>query len=171
MDFKASKDMTVKIITIGVFLLFAFISYKSIIGIIHSSGRLTPILIHSSVLLFMVGILLFSYLYAPKEYSVDKHSLVIHRPVSNKIIPIDSIIEIRQVDKSELKGTIRTFGVGGLFGNYGKFYTPALGNLTFYATQNKNYVLITMNKKKILLTPDDLGIIQEIKDIKNKLRY
>lgn len=166
MDFKASKDMTVHIITIGIILLFAFIGYKSIIGIIQSNGKLTPIMIHSGVLIFLTGTLLFSYLYAPKKYTIDEHSLIIHRPIGNKIIPMDSIMEIRQIDKSELKGTIRTFGVGGLFGNYGKFYTPLLGSLTFYATQSKNYVLIVTNQNKILITPDDLGIISILREKK-----
>jgi len=168
MEYKASKGMTVQIITIGVIILFAFISYKSIVGIMYSNGNLTPILVHSGVLIMLIGTVLFSYLYAPKKYSVYEHSLIIHRPIENKIISIDSITEVRQIDKSELKGTIRTFGVGGLFGNYGKFYTASLGNVTFYATQNKNFVLIVTNQKKILITPGDLGIIQELK---NKLRY
>jgi hypothetical protein len=164
MDYKASKDMTVKIITIGVIILFAFLGYKSLIGIIHSNGKLTLILIHSSVLIFLVGTLLLCFLYAPQKYSITENKLIIHRPISDKYILIDSITEIRKVDKSELKGTIRTFGVGGLFGNYGKFYIPALGNVTLFATQSKNYVLIITNKRKILITPDDLGIIEHIKE-------
>lgn len=61
---------------------------------------------------------------------------------------------------------IRTFGVGGLFGNYGKFYTQGLGNITMYGTQNKNFILIKTENKKILITPDDLRIIDHLKSRK-----
>jgi hypothetical protein len=103
------------------------------------------------------------YHLAPQKYSVDTECLIIHRPLSDMRISLDSIIEVRMVDKSELKGMIRTFGVGGLFGNYGKFYTNGLGNITMYGTQSKNYILIRTGSKKILITPDDIGIIKQIK--------
>jgi hypothetical protein len=62
-----------------------------------------------------------------------------------------------------MRGTIRTFGVGGLFGYFGKFHTPNIGHITFYATQRVNKVLIvTKQGKKIILTPDDIGLIQNI---------
>jgi hypothetical protein len=170
MEYKASKDMTVKIVTMAAILLLGFFSYKSVIGLIQSKGNLTPILIHSGVLILLVGTLLLCFLYAPLKYSVDDNKLIIHRPIANKYFLIDSITEIRLVDKSELKGMIRTFGVGGLFGNYGKFYNQALGNITLYATQNKNYLLVVVGKKKIMITPDDIGIMEQIK-VKNQPVY
>jgi len=163
MDYKASKDMTVQIITICVVVLFAFLGYKSVMGLIHANGNITPILIHSSSLVLFAGTFFLCFLLAPQKYSVDDDYLIIHRPLSDIRISLDSIIEIRKVDKSELKGMIRTFGVGGLFGNYGKFYTNDLGNITMYGTQNKNYILIRTEGEKILITPDDLGIVEHIK--------
>ena len=163
MEYKASKGMTVQIITFCVLVLFTFLGYKSVTGLIHANGNMTPILIHSSLLVFLVGTILLCFLLAPQQYSVDTDYLIIHRPLSDKKISLESIIEVRQVDKSELKGMIRTFGVGGLFGNYGKFYTNGLGNITMYGTQNKNYILIKTKNQKILITPDDLSIIDQIK--------
>ena len=166
MEYKASKDMTVQIMTIGVVILFAFLGYKSIMGLINSNGNLTPILIHSSVIVFLFGTLLICFLYAPKSYSVNENKLVIHRPLNDKYILIDSIIEIRPIDKSEMKGTIRTFGVGGLFGNYGKFHSNGLGNFTMFGTQSKNYVLIKTNSKKLVITPNDITLVEQIKTMK-----
>ena len=140
--FKASRGMTIQIITIGVIILFVFIGYKSILGIITSNGDLRTILLHSSILVLLFGTLLFCYLFAPQKYSIKGNEFIIHRPIFDKYFAIDSIKEIRQLDKSELKGMIRTFGVGGLFGSYGKFYNQTLGNVTMYATQNKNYIII-----------------------------
>lgn len=166
MVYKASKDMTVQIMTIGVVILFAFLGYKSIIGLINSNGNITPILIHSSVIVFLFGTLLLCFLYAPKGYSINEDKLVIHRPLNDKYIPIDSMIEIRPINKSEMKGTIRTFGVGGLFGNYGKFHSNGLGNFTMFGTQSKNYVLIKTSSKKFVITPDEIEIVEQIKALK-----
>jgi hypothetical protein len=158
--------MSIHIITAGVVILFAFLGYKSFMGLIHANGNTASILIHSSILIFFTTTLILSYMFAPKSYSIDKDNFVIHRPISDKIIKLDSVIEIREVNKSELKGMIRTFGVGGLFGNYGKFYTQNLGSITMYGTQNKNFILITAGERKILITPDDLSIIDQIKNRK-----
>ena len=155
--------MSTQIITIVIILLFAFLSYRSYIGIVYSKGDTNIIIVHSLILVTLIGTLLGCYLFAPQKYSVNGNELIIHRLISNKIILIDSIKEIRQVDKSELRGMIRTFGVGGLFGNYGKFRTPSLGNIIMYATQNKNYVLIITDERKTIITPDDLQIIEQIK--------
>ncbi|MBS4044542.1 MAG: hypothetical protein KGZ59_12085 [Chitinophagaceae bacterium] len=66
------------------------------------------------------------------------------------------IISVGQLEKEKLKGTIRTFGVGGLFGYFGKFYNNKIGVMTLYATRRSNYVLIkTSANKKIILTPDN----------------
>ena len=50
----------------------------------------------------------------------------------------------------------RTFGVGGLYGYYGKFYNRTFGSMTWYATRRDKLVLVKFqNKKKIILTPDE----------------
>lgn len=167
MEYKASKGMTVQIITIGVSILFAFLGYKSVIGLMNANGNITPILIHSSLIVFLISTLAFCFLFAPQKYSVSGDNFIIHRPITDKIIPLDSINEIRRIDKSELKGMIRTFGVGGLFGIYGKFYANGLGNITMFGTQSENYILIRTNSQKIVITPDDMGIIEEIRTAKS----
>ncbi len=55
-----------------------------------------------------------------------------------------------------MKWTIRTFGVGGLFGYYGEFVNWKLGNMTWYATRRDKTVLIeTVDDKKLIVTPDE----------------
>lgn len=59
------------------------------------------------------------------------------------------------VSKKEMSGTYRTFGNGGLFGYTGYFRNTKFGNMRWFATQRKNYVLIEKsNGKKIVITPD-----------------
>lgn len=66
------------------------------------------------------------------------------------------IKSLQLLDKKKLKGAIRTFGVGGLFGYYGKFANSTLGSMTWYATRMDKAILIeTIANKKIIVTPDE----------------
>ena len=71
----------------------------------------------------------------------------------------------RTVEKDEIVTLIRTFGNGGLFGYYGKFYSSKLGNITLYATQSRNRVLIkTIHGTQIMITPDDLSLVEALQE-------
>lgn len=66
------------------------------------------------------------------------------------------IMSAALLDEESLKGSIRTFGVGGLFGYFGKYFNRTLGSMTWYATRKDNFVLILTNDdKKIILTPNE----------------
>ncbi len=55
-----------------------------------------------------------------------------------------------------LNASVRLFGVGGLFGYYGKYANHVLGRTTWYATRRDTPVLLeTMDDKKYILTPND----------------
>ncbi len=165
MDYKASLDTLAKIITSGIVILFLFIGYKDVKALSVSQGDTTAILIHSGKLLLFIGILLVCYILAPKAYRLDNTDLTIIRPASNIKIRLNDIAEIRTIADGELTTSIRTFGVGGLFGYYGKYYYPKIGNMTFYATKRTNRILIqTKEGQKIVITPDDLTLIEQLKE-------
>ena len=164
MEYKASLDALAKGITIGVLILLIVIGQRSIRALLVAKGDLTTILIHSAILLLFIAILLGSWLYAPQSYTIDNNELSINRPIGKVKIRLNDIKEVRLLGSNETKGTIRTFGVGGLFGYYGKFHTPRIGHSTFYATQRKNKILIITNRdKKIIITPDNTDIIESLK--------
>jgi hypothetical protein len=67
------------------------------------------------------------------------------------------------VDKSEFRTLIRTFGVGGLFGYYGYYYSSSLGKLILYTTQRKNLILIEQKVgRKVLLSPDGTSMLETL---------
>jgi hypothetical protein len=164
MEYKASLDTLAKGITIGIFILLIAIGQKSVRALLVAQGDTTTILIHTGTLLLFVAILLGSWLYAPQSYTVDSNDLTISRPIGKVSIKLSDIKQVRILADNETKGTIRTFGVGGLFGYFGKFYTPGIGHTTFYSTQRKNKILIvTNNDKKIVITPDDISLVDKLK--------
>jgi len=163
MNFKATKDTLVISITLGVICLFAFIGYQSLICIIDDNGNTSTLILHSCIIFSLLMILLVSYLFAPNKYSINDSSLIISRPVGKKIIDLNSIKEVELIEKSDIKNLTRTFGVGGLFGIYGKFYSKKFGDIIIYGTQNRNYVGIKTQNKKILITPNNLDIVKHLK--------
>ena len=85
--------------------------------------------------------------------------------MSNKKIKLTDIAEIRIIPEGELIPGIRTFGSGGLFGYFGQFNYKGIGNVTLFATQKRNRVFIkTKQGRKIIITPDDLGITEQLKE-------
>jgi hypothetical protein len=95
------------------------------------------------------------YLLCPNNYSISFDKLLIHRMLGDVEIDRNSIQSVQEIDESQVKNSIRTFGVGGLFGNFGTFWNGKLGKMTWYVTRKNNFVLVeTKDQKKIILTPD-----------------
>ena len=157
MIYKASFDLPSKIITIAICVgIPAILLTKEV----YSSFNFT-----TSAIVVILSLLLLPacYLFSIKDYVVNDSALIIRRPMSSRIIPLTEIEEARLVADGEMRGTIRTFGNGGLFGYYGKFYNRKLGYMTWYATQRRNMVYIkTRSGKKIIISPDDTSIINKL---------
>ena len=95
------------------------------------------------------------YLLRPNNYSISSDKLLIHRMINNVEINRNNIQSVQEIDESQVKNSLRTFGVGGFFGNFGTFWNGKLGKMTWYVTRKNNFVLVeTKDQKKIILTPD-----------------
>jgi Bacterial PH domain len=108
-----------------------------------------------SIVLLPIIITIIVYLLRPNNYSVSPDKLLIHRMLGNVEIDRDNIQSVQEIDESQVKDSLRTFGVGGFFGNFGTFWNSKLGKMTWYVTRKNNFVLVeTKDQKKIILTPD-----------------
>ncbi len=172
MTYKASFDNIVWIATFFVFGLFIGIGQESVRELSNAHGDQTTIILHTCLLVFFSLIVFLSWYFAPKSYTLENGLLYINRPAGKIKISVADATLIRTLTKEELGGGIRIFGVGGLFGYYGRFQYPKIGNVRLYATQRKNYILIiTTDNKKIIITPDDMGMAEAMKSssLKNNL--
>lgn len=151
--FTTSLDKFNKITTIAVCVV--------IIGVIVFALTLTDELVNEQKALPVIPIsltliLLIAYAFRPNNYAVSDDKLLIHRMISDVKILRSDIKSVEMIDESKVKNSIRTFGSGGFFGSYGKFWNSTLGSMTWYITRKENFVLVTTNdEKKILLTPDE----------------
>ncbi len=151
MTYKTSLDKTAIAITIGVTILFAVIIGGQY-SIIKDAGRAIPI--YTTTACFLIYFIAFAF--RPINYVVTKEEIIVSRPILNVHIKRSDIKSVELIERNKITGSIRTFGVGGLFGYYGNFANFSLGRMTWYATRKDKPVLIkTLDNKKIIFTPNE----------------
>jgi hypothetical protein len=153
--YSASFDNLVKGITAFIFLLFGAITLLQWYTIPTSDSSMQgwPLYL---MMVFFLSILLITWLWHPTGYTLSTDQLVIHRPVKPVVILVRDIQKVILPQPGDMRYTIRTFGNGGLFGIYGKFWNSKFGSMTWYATRRSHYILLELrDKRKIVITPDD----------------
>ncbi len=151
MKFAASLDKTALILTLLVTVLFA-----AVIGgqyaFISDGGRAAPIYTTATCLL-VYGL---AFAFRPAGYVVTADELIINRPLRDVRLKRAGIRRAVTLPAQDLSASIRLFGVGGLFGYYGRYTNRRLGRTTWYATRRDTPVLLeTTDDKKYILTPND----------------
>jgi hypothetical protein len=151
MTFKAPMDIRVKSISVGIVILFVFIVFGPII---FDKDENLEVSILIGLLLFpVIGI---TYAISPRLYHISEDNIEIERLINTIKINISEIKSVCHIDKEKLKWSIRTFGVGGLFGYFGKFWNKEFGHMTWYCSQrDKLIMIITKDNKKIVISPND----------------
>ncbi|HET6527594.1 MAG TPA: PH domain-containing protein [Balneolaceae bacterium] len=88
-----------------------------------------------------------------RGYTISETELLIRRLGWANRIKLSDIDDIRY-EPNIMKGSIRIWGIGGLFGFIGYFRNSRLGNYKAYSTSNKHSVVLDVNGKKIVVSPD-----------------
>ncbi len=151
MTYKTSLDRFAKVTSIAISILFAAIIILQI-SFINFDGNAVPLATSFTLLLIYFG----TFSFRPVNYKLTENELIIHRPLSDVSINRKEIKTVEQLDKTQLEWSWRIFGVGGLFGYWGKFTNKKLGSMTWYTTRKNKAVLIqTIYNKKIVISPDE----------------
>lgn len=152
MNFKVTPDKPVKVITVIILLTF-LLSISTLIGIfITEKMIILPVLAVFLVLVFFIA-----FAYRPISYTVTKEQLIINRLAGAVVIPRSSIKSVAIIHRNVVDGSLRTFGVGGLFGYYGRFSNAKFGAMTWYVRRMDHLVFINTVEEKILVSPDDIN--------------
>lgn len=151
MKFKTTLDNLAKGVTAFVTILFASVIVAQLFMLSEAFNYTSVI-----TMIVMIVIYLIVFLYRPISYEITESMVCINRPLLDIKIQINDIKSVEILEDSRLRGVVRLFGVGGLFGYWGKFYSSKIGTMTWYATRRDQAILITTTEdKKIVLTPDD----------------
>ena len=154
--YEAKWDKTVKIVT--VIAMTVMLAGMGVLLFAAVNSELTGIkaLIPWIGFLFAMLTLGAAYLIRPIRYTVGPSKIKIIRPVGEIELKKSEIHSIHVLNKKSLGLSARKFGVGGLFGYMGKFYTKPIGHYTAYVTDRNNLVLIKLKSgKKYLISPEN----------------
>jgi len=148
-------------------LILALVAYLLILGFSSVPGDYFQRLI-GVLIAVILGICV---LYSPRTFYVTKDSVIVKRPGPDLMIKIRDIEGIRPIGLREFGLAVRTFGVGGFFGYYGKFYSRRIGSYNAYATNCKSLVLIQCNNgKKYVLSPEHADkFVERVNAIKQQI--
>ncbi len=89
---------------------------------------------------------------APIRLKANDDKITIRLLLGSREIPLNEVTEVRKISKSDISGSIRTFGSGGLFGYLGRFKNNRLGSYTMYATELNNLLLVSTHNKKYVIS-------------------
>jgi hypothetical protein len=155
--FGASWNRSTRWLTVG-FLL----SCAAILAVTYSGARQPVVFYLTSGLLSAAIAMAFGL--SPVGYQVGESSIVIRRRLGRKAIPMASVRAARLMEPAELAESMwRWPAVGGLFGFYGTFETPALGRHRWYASRDRDLVLLQTVEGPVVVSPDDPeGFVREV---------
>lgn len=154
----------------AVVILFVAESVVLTTVLFSKTGDDAPMIFRVLIVMVPWFILMIAYLFSVMGLSINGQHLCIERPIGIKKYSIKEIAEATPIDKREMKGTIRGFGNGGIFGYYGKFFNSKFGSMTWYVTRRDRLILLRMiDNSVILISPDDLTLAEQLKKSKASL--
>lgn len=89
--------------------------------------------------------------YAPQRLEVGDDGMVILRRYRSIEIPRSEIVGIEPVATKYVLQSFRLGGSGGLFGFFGRHYSPRLGGFDLYATEFRNMMIIRTARKTFIV--------------------
>ena len=112
--------------------------------------------------LVMVAIVLVAAAFAIRGYSVVEGKLLIHRLGWATKYDLARLSRV-EISPGVTVGSMRTIGIGGLFGFVGHYHNAVLGSYKAYATNELNTVVLAFEGETIVVTPDDpAGFVEAV---------
>ncbi len=159
--FKASLGTSVKIITFFTVTVLCFLGLLLIFFFIVSllSGdfeKRDVLLIPISIVIF--GVVFYTFRNQPRSYDITEKGILIKKRNGLILIKREDILEVKSIAYKSIKGSVRNFGIGGVFSYFGTFHNKEFGEMSWFVTRTDNLVMINTAKQKIVISPDDVGL-------------
>jgi hypothetical protein len=90
--------------------------------------------------------------YAPTAYTLGADGVQVHRRAGIVVIPYRTILDADAESRS--LAAITTFGSRGIFGHFGRFWSPRLGNFRLYLANRRDVVWLATDRGWVGLSPD-----------------
>jgi hypothetical protein len=97
---------------------------------------------------------------APRGFSIERGALRILRPLAPVEISLERITGVGLVDGEAIRRSVRTLGVYGVFGNYGRFWSRDLGAFRLYARRSRGAFVVVdaAGAGRFVLAPSDARV-------------
>ena len=136
------------------------------IGLCITVGCLIPLILSKVYLLGLLWLkwalvvtlivpVIYTATWTPRYISVCDDHFVFKKMRGHIIIPVQTIRDVYEIDANSLKGSIRTFGSGGVFGYLGRFKNNILGNYSMYITEKKHLIAVKTHDKTFVFNCND----------------
>jgi hypothetical protein len=100
------------------------------------------------------AIILVTLPFSVRGYVLTPEALSIERWGWRHAIPLGDVVSIT-ADPEALRGSLRLFASGGLFGFFGIFWSRRLGMFRAYCTAPKRCVLLKLRQRTVVVSPED----------------
>jgi hypothetical protein len=100
------------------------------------------------------ALVLGALLFVVRSYRIDGGHLSIRRMFWNTTIPLLGIHQAVH-DPTAIKGSLRIFGNGGLFGMTGLYWNRNLGRFRLFATDPAKAVVLRLHGRIVVISPDE----------------
>jgi hypothetical protein len=90
--------------------------------------------------------------FAPTAYALGDDGVQVHRRAGVLVIPYRTILAVDTEHRSLT--ALTTFGSRGIFGHFGRFWSPRLGNFRLYLANSRDVVWLATDDGWVGLSPD-----------------
>ncbi|MEM9996116.1 MAG: PH domain-containing protein [Bacteroidota bacterium] len=101
-----------------------------------------------------VALLLITLAFSVRGYSIQDGTLHVHRFGWSTKFNLADLTSVELAPYATL-GSIRTFGIGGVFGYIGRFSNGTLGAYQAYVTDGARTVVLQFGEKTVVVSPAD----------------
>lgn len=119
------------------------------------------IMLHALVFLIVVFTLIYGISLTPRKIILDEKSLCVQFLFSRKKIDFEDIAEIKRLTPNKMD--IRVFGISGLFGKIGLFYSRTFNKRykAYVTDKNKSFFILKKNGQILELSCSSPDLVLE----------
>ncbi len=135
----------------------ALLAVIAITAIVGTAGAIQANLrgIALAVTVFSSGVAIGAWALAPRGFAIgDGRLRMLRNGWPSFKVRLEDVRSVAILEPNALNGSLKIFGMGGLFGFYGLFRSPTLGSYRLHATRSGGLVLVRTATHTHVLTPD-----------------
>lgn len=152
---KVSWSRSVKITT-SIFLPLVCAADVFVLVMLLTSNEQVEQITNAFVVILLSASIYACYALSPRRVILTDTSFILRKGIGSVDIRLDNIAEMSSYQPKSGFSDVRTFGIGGVCGDIGKFYNKTIGSYTAYVGNfAQAFYIKTTTGKKYMFSCDD----------------